>query len=526
MKRVAIYARYSTAMQSPHSCADQIAACRARIAAEGWAETAVYQDAAISGASGERAGFDGLTAAVSSGLIDVVVAESLDRLSRDMEVTARLFKRAQFSNVQIITLSDGEIGELKIGMVGTMAALYLKELGKKTKRGQAGQLSRGMIPGGLCYGYREAGTGCRAIDAGEAAVVRRIFDDFAAGVPASRIAYALNEEGVAGSRGAKWAANTLCGSRTRGTGVLRNTLYVGEFVWNRQRYRKNPETGRRVSVVNPPDEWHRKAMPDLRIVTDDVWSAVQSRLDRRAIGEADGRAHKQTRALSGLLSCGVCGDRLVTSGRYVTCRAAKSHGTCGVTKHYRVEQIETRVFDRIADLMNDPRACDLYAEQYAATRRDAARDAGRERGRASRQLAEAERREARAMAALLASDDAAVDAAVRAVLASAVREKEQAARALAAMPPDDPVVDFTIAGRNALAARAIRLRSALSGGADAAAMARAFAELRAMVETIRITPGVPCDITICGDLTGLLATDTRPNSLVAGVGFEPTTFRL
>jgi hypothetical protein len=41
---------------------------------------------------------------------------------------------------------------------------------------------------------------------------------------------------------------------SRGTGILNNELYIGRLVWNRLRYVKDPETGKRVSRPNPPDQ--------------------------------------------------------------------------------------------------------------------------------------------------------------------------------------------------------------------------------------------------------------------------------
>jgi len=55
--------------------------------------------------------------------------------------------------VKIHTLSEGEIAELHIGFPGTMSALYLKNLGEKTWRGQSGRVRAEKSGGGNCYGY-------------------------------------------------------------------------------------------------------------------------------------------------------------------------------------------------------------------------------------------------------------------------------------------------------------------------------------------------------------------------------------
>mgnify|MGYP001488431839 CR=1 FL=1 len=38
---------------------------------------------------------------------------------------------------------------------------------------------------------------------------------------------------------------TISSNAKRGTGILNNEAYISKLVWNRQRYVKNPETGKR-----------------------------------------------------------------------------------------------------------------------------------------------------------------------------------------------------------------------------------------------------------------------------------------
>jgi hypothetical protein len=52
----------------------------------------------------------------------------------------------------------------------------------------------------------------------------------------------------------------------RGNGILSNELYIGRIVWNRQRFIKDAETGKRVSRLNPRDEWVVQEVPELRII--------------------------------------------------------------------------------------------------------------------------------------------------------------------------------------------------------------------------------------------------------------------
>ena len=52
---------------------------------------------------------------------------------------------------------------------------------------------------------------------------------------------------------------------------------MGEFVWNRLRYVKDPETGKRVSRLNPASALIVREVPAMRIVPPDLWQAVKAR---------------------------------------------------------------------------------------------------------------------------------------------------------------------------------------------------------------------------------------------------------
>ena len=126
--KVAIYARYSSANQRDASIADQLRVCRAFAERQGWAICEEYTDHAVSGTTLLRAGFQALMRDALNRRFDVVLAESLDRVSRDQEDTAGLFKRLTFAGVNIVTLAEGDITHLHIGFKGTMNALFLKDL--------------------------------------------------------------------------------------------------------------------------------------------------------------------------------------------------------------------------------------------------------------------------------------------------------------------------------------------------------------------------------------------------------------
>jgi site-specific DNA recombinase len=273
--RAVIYARYSSDLQRDASIEDQIRLCRGQIDKAGWRYLHAYTDRASSGASTLRPAYQALLEGARRGEFDIVVAEALDRLSRDQEDVAGLLKRLRFAGVRLLTVTEGEIGELHVGLKGTMNALFLKDLADKTRRGLEGRVREGRSGGGLCFGYDvvreldgrgEPIHGGRRINEPEAAIVRRIFAEFAGGKSPRRIAVDLNRDRVPGPRGGEWDASTINGNASRGTGILNNELYVGRLVWNRLRYVKDPTTGKRISRLNEPDRWIVQEVPELRIV--------------------------------------------------------------------------------------------------------------------------------------------------------------------------------------------------------------------------------------------------------------------
>ena len=83
--RVSIYARYSSDKQREASIEDQVRLCEERAAHEGWTVVKRYTDHAISGGSLMRRGIQALMQDAQDGKFDLVLTESLDRISRDQE---------------------------------------------------------------------------------------------------------------------------------------------------------------------------------------------------------------------------------------------------------------------------------------------------------------------------------------------------------------------------------------------------------------------------------------------------------
>jgi len=140
--RAAIYARYSTDLQHERSIADQLQVCSERAQREGWSVHECSTDYALSGADLNRPGLRNMLRDVRAGKIDIILSEALDRLSRDQADIATIFKRMQFVGIDIVTLSEGRVGIVDVGLRGTMNHLYRVENANKVRRGQRGDQGR------------------------------------------------------------------------------------------------------------------------------------------------------------------------------------------------------------------------------------------------------------------------------------------------------------------------------------------------------------------------------------------------
>ena len=555
--RVALYARYSSDRSRDESLEDQIRVCRAYAERQGWIVAEVLQDAAISGASSFRPGYQTLLEHARERRFDVVVSEALDRLSRDQSDVAGLYKRLSFAGVAIHTVSEGLVTELHVGLKGTMNALFLKDLAAKTHRGLRGRVEAGKSGGGLCYGYElvrqvdeqgEKIRGDRRIHAEQHAVVTRIFTMFAAGSSPIAIAKALNLEKIPGPFGHAWRDTTIRGHRQRGTGILRNELYIGRIVWNRMNYVKDPETGTRISRMNPVAQWVIKEVPHLRLLDDDLWAAVQRRLGTinpaTAPSAPEPVPYRNNRRaqhiLTGRVFCGECNGTMSNSGQdYLTCTVASRQGICSNTRSIKRHRIKAVVVDALRTRLMQPEAC---AEFSIAFREECARaekqtsgaDAGRQRE------LEKVRHKLDELVEAIASGLRSTTLQTKLAQLEARQSELEREIATPAHPPVTLPDDLGAAYRQEM--------ELLSGPADEADSTETRELIRGLIERVNITPtpdGKGSEVELVGEIAsmvnlalrsepagkgnqslGLSASAIGSVQVVAGIRFELMTFRL
>jgi site-specific DNA recombinase len=538
-RRVAIYARYSSDKQSDASIEDQVHRARAFITTNGGStDTAVvFSDYAVSGASMERPGMRALENAIGAGTIDSLVTESVDRISRDVEDAARFRKLLAQRSTDLVCLdgtrltSGSKSDALMFGIQSIFAEQYRVALADKTLRGLEGNARNAKPTGGVAYGYAIETTPSSdprrphkkvILADDQAAVVRRIFAMYTAGHTLASIATTLNAEGVPAPRphtrraGQGWMHSAV-------RAMLLNEAYTGRWTYGTREWVRVPGANKRRPRARAGGALNVRESPELAIIDRETFDAVGARFKKRKTG----RVRKENRrfVLSGLVRC-VCGAKLTVNGSaerpYYRCSAAKQRGTCDRRRNIPVATVEQLTFDAIrarllecADEVTEIVSQEIRA--WAAGRPDRAADLRRDIEKRAKRIDQA-------VNALLDEPSPALRDRLRGL------EAEQAAAVaeLAGFAAEMPVLPSPATVR----ARVMALSDLRTGPVEVARE-----RLRAVTGDITCDTEASGSFRLSGELSfaPLLAEvrtaapdvgSGRRHSLVAGAGFEPTTFGL
>ncbi len=542
--RCAIYARYSSDQQKPTSIDDQIRECADAAAEHGWTvlSNQIYVDQAVSAASGDRPGLKKLLSAANTSPrpFDILLLDDTSRLSRNLSDSSRFVQELQFLGIRVRAISQGidsqdEQSEVLWTVHGLVDSLYLKELAKKTHRGLEGAVRRQLHAGGRCFGYQNVRVADGVelqINEGEATIVRRIFQMAAQGHSLKDIAKSLNADGIqpprprSGKLHGGWCPTAI-------REMLRRELYAGRQIWNRSVFVKRPGTNKRVRRDRPPNEWVAIERPDLRIVEDELWSKVQRRLaDLYAVYGVPNRKGLLHRAasssylLTGVAKCGMCGANIVI----VTGRGSSGHakygcphnfyrGTCGNGLRERHDHLEERLLEGLQTEVLKPEVVDFVVEEFGRQLQQAlaslSDDLVRLRGRKKELEAEI-RRLTDAIAAGGHTD------ALLTAIGQRQNELHELDRRLLSEEP------FSVESRvkeirSFVVDRLRNIRDLLCVDVVAAKK-----ELLKHVSEVRLLPDGkgPIPHYVAEGAWNLLGSGEQRDRMVAGVGFEPTTFGL
>jgi site-specific DNA recombinase len=372
--KAAIYARVSTERQAERgTIGSQVEALRAHVAAAGAEPAGEYCDDGWSGARLDRPGLDALRDAAEAGLFEVVYCLSPDRLARSyayqvlvLDELARFGVRVAFTDAPGLDQDDPQ-ARLLTQVQGVIAEYERAKIGERYRRGKLFRARAGeVIAWKAPYGYRRVarssdGPAHLEIFEPEAAVVRRIFAERAAGTTIRQICRQLNADAVptpTGSR-AVWGTSTL-------GRILANEAYIGRTYFNRTEAVPDHRPGHHArQVPRPRSEWIAISCPP--IIADETFeAAAKASTDNSKWSPR--RAEPGAWLLRGLVKCGPCGvgtschkmrGRNGTWHRYYYChnhdplRAGGQDRRCP-ERNIRADALDEFVFAEIRAALLDP----------------------------------------------------------------------------------------------------------------------------------------------------------------------------
>lgn len=283
-----------------------------------------------SGGSLDRPRLDEVRQWAKERRFDVFLCYAQDRMSRNQTDTGVLYSEFAAAGVEIWTVTEGTFEQSPVGqMIRSMlafAAEYDRERRKEaTQRGQRGKARAGKLLGTSqrpLYGYRyvwntrddKSQKVAYEINPETAPVIRRIYEEAAAGRSIRAIAYGLTADGIIRPSGVDPVTGTWqWGIRTVGL-IVRNPAYKGEGWVHAWRTEKSRTTGRVNRVKFDTEKGIR--LPDgvvPALVSEELWEQVQKRISMNTNRPESRRPAGF--ALPGYIVCGTCGRAMTFAKR-------------------------------------------------------------------------------------------------------------------------------------------------------------------------------------------------------------------
>ena len=313
-RRVAAYARVSSGKDAMlHSLSAQVSYYSDHIQKNPeWEYAGVYVDEALTGTKDNREGFQRLLADCRAGKIDMVLTKSISRFARNTVTlleTVRELKTlgvdVYFEEQNIHSLSGD--GELMLTILASYAQEESRSVSENCKWRIRQKFQQGIPVTTPLTGYR-IHKGEFIIAPEQAAIIRMIFEDYAAGMGRNAIRRKLLGMGVRGLFGGEWSDADM-------RALLSNEKYAGDVIMQKY-YRKDHLTKK---DCRNNGELNRYAVCEHHtpIVDRETFERVQRRMQSQK--ERYSPTRGQTSPFTGMIRCTLCGKnyrRKTTHGRY------------------------------------------------------------------------------------------------------------------------------------------------------------------------------------------------------------------
>ena len=222
------YYRFSSHSQNDASIEQQRELAHEWADAHGFKIVQEYEDAAISGTTDARPGFQQMLSEVAKIRPHTLIMWKTDRLGRDKYVLAMAKKKIRDAGCEIHLLAEnipteGPEGVLIEGLMEAMAEYYSRQLSQNIQRGMDYNAQHALYNGHKLFGYDvDRSTKKYIPDPNTAPFVQWAFREYASGKPLKTIAEEMNAQGLRTPRNAKFSVNML-------NKMLKNRAYIGEY---------------------------------------------------------------------------------------------------------------------------------------------------------------------------------------------------------------------------------------------------------------------------------------------------------
>ena len=313
-KRVAAYARVS--MESDrmmHSLSTQVSYYNELIQSNPeWEFAGVYADNFISGTSTDkRTEFQRMMADCEAGKIDIVLTKSISRFARntvDLLETVRHLKElgieVQFEKEHINSLSDD--GELMLTLLASFAQEESRSISENARWAIQKRFEKG-IPNGhfRVYGYRWEGDQLVPVPE-EAAIVKRIFQNFLDGKSRLETEREFAAEGITTRDGCRWVDSNI-------KVVLSNVTYTGNLLLQKE-FIEDPITKKRRKNKGQLPQYYVENTHE-PIIDMETFQYVQEEMARRRELGALANKSLNITCFTGKIKCGNCGKSFMHNTR-------------------------------------------------------------------------------------------------------------------------------------------------------------------------------------------------------------------
>jgi len=351
-----INARYSTDNQNPDSIEVQVDKCTDWCRNNGIPVLGVFADEATSGMKDSRPQYEAMMQQLRQGLADTVVIYDQSRMFRKMTAWFSFRDELSAMGVSVISVTQPMIGKdlrdptnfLTEGSMALFNQIWALQTRQKVMEKMRFMARNGQHTGGkpaLGYVVKD---GRLAVCEEEAAVIRRIFTEYASGMTYRQIIEGLNADGIKTKRGSPFGSNSL-------HDLLHNEKYIGVLIYGQSPYRedgtRNTHSKDGKDVIRIED-----AVP--AIIDKTLFEVVQKRMAQNKRQQGGRPPTTREYPLKGKVYCADCKSAMTISTsqqkyNYYRCTGKKRLHNCDAAP-IGADELEQIVANAIREILGEP----------------------------------------------------------------------------------------------------------------------------------------------------------------------------